>query len=115
MTDRAPCPVCSQPRQITVSGMLRRHNQGTSLCPGSKQPPAVAVTPPVNIPGPSGPTTPQQPDEPTYGRSCDGGGCDVPSVGWRLFRTHREWLPVCGLHMDGPAGRTRIYDEEQQT
>jgi hypothetical protein len=49
--------------------------------------------------------------EETYGRSCDGGGCDAESIGWRWYRDVKEWLPVCGLHMDGPPARTRVYDQ----
>lgn len=107
---RATCHGCGQPRQVTVAGVFRRHRRGQITCPGAGQRPREAVTPPVSHRGPSGLTGPPPPDEPAAGRSCDGGHCDAPSVGWRLFRGQREWLPVCGLHMEGPEGRTRIYD-----
>lgn len=84
------------------------------MCPGAlKQP-----TGPVFETDSAQPTgtviRPAAPGEPASGRSCDGGWCDAPSVGWRLYRGRREWLPVCGLHMEGPAGPNRIYDQEEQ-
>lgn len=108
----ARCPGCGEQRQVTIAGVFRRHRRGGITCPGAGQRPEGSVTPPVSRRGASGLTGPPPPDEPAAGRSCDGGYCDAPSVGWRLFRGQREWLPVCGLHMDGPAGRTRIYDPE---
>lgn len=72
------------------------------------------ATPPASRRGSTGLTGPPPPDEPAAGRSCDAGHCDRPSIGWRLYRGWREWLPVCGLHMEGPASRTRIYDPEEQ-
>lgn len=113
MTVRAKCPGCGEQRQVTVAGTFRRHRRGQSTCPGAGQRPTEPVTPPTSNRGPSGLVTSPPPDEPTYGRSCDGGGCSTPSIGWRWYRDLREWLPVCGLHMDGPAGRTRIYDPEE--
>ncbi|MBK3630308.1 hypothetical protein JHN59_37045 [Streptomyces sp. MBT49] len=73
-----------------------------------------ATTPPVPRRGATGLTGPPPPDEPAAGRSCDAGNCGQPSIGWRLYRGWREWLPACGPHMEGPAGRTRIYDLEEQ-
>jgi hypothetical protein len=110
VTVRAACPGCGQPRQVTIAGVFRLHRKGGVTCPGAGERPRESVTPPSPNRGPSGLTGPPRPDDPADGRSCDAGYCDRPSIGWRLFRTHREWLPVCGLHMDGPAGRTRIYD-----
>ena len=40
-----------------------------------------------------------EPTEPADGRSCDCGGCDAPSIGWRWFRDLREWLPACERHL----------------
>lgn len=108
---KATCPGCGQPRQVTIAGVFRRHRRGQATCPGAGQR-AAGVTPPTPQRGPSGLTGPPPPDEPAAGRSCDAGYCDRPSIGWRLFRGQREWLPVCGLHMDGPPGRTRIHDPE---
>lgn len=110
---RATCPACGQPRQVTIAGVFRLHRQGQATCPGAGQRAPASVTPPTSNRGASGLTGPPPPDESAAGRSCDGGYCDRPSIGWRLFRGQREWLPVCGLHMDGPAGRTRIHDPEQ--
>jgi len=107
---RATCPGCQQPRHVTMAGTFRLHRKDGIRCPGAGQRPAVPVTPLTPKRGPSGLTGPPPPDEPAAGRSCDGGYCDAPSVGWRLFRGEREWLPVCGIHMDGPPGRTRIHD-----
>lgn len=54
------------------------------------------------------------PDEPTFGRSCDAGGCDAESVGWRFFPfpAPGQWLPVCDADMEvkGVPRRYRIYD-----
>jgi hypothetical protein len=101
LTVRATCPGCGQPRLVTTAGLFSRHRKGQQTCPGAGQPATgLTGTPP--------------PDEPAAGRSCDAGHCDRPSIGWRLYRGWREWLPVCGLHMEGPAGRTRIYDPEEQ-
>jgi hypothetical protein len=108
---RATCPGCGQPRRVTVAGTFGRHRRGQLTCPGAGQP-AKGIAPPEPRRGASGLTGPPPPDEPADGRSCDAGGCWRPSIGWRLFRGQREWLPVCGLHMDGPTGRTRIYDPE---
>lgn len=35
------------------------------------------------------------PAEPSYGRSCDAGGCDAESIGWRFFPwpAPGQWLP----------------------
>jgi hypothetical protein len=110
---RATCPNCGKPQHVTIAGTFRRHRKNGTTCPGAGQR-AVGVTPPAPHRGPSGLTGPPPPDEPAAGRSCDAGHCDRPSVGWRLFRGQREWLPVCGLHMDGPTGRTRIHDPEER-
>lgn len=110
MSVYAACPGCGKQRQVTIAGVFRLHRRGQTTCPGAGQRPAGAVVPPVRKRGPDGLTTPPPPDEPAAGRSCDGGHCNAPSVGWRLYRGEREWLPVCGIHMEGPAGRTRIYD-----
>lgn len=116
MTDivRATCPGCDQPRRVTVAGTFGRHRKGQLTCPGAGRP-ADGTTPPPSHRGASGLTGPPPPDEPADGRSCDAGHCNRPSIGWRLFRGQREWLPVCGLHMEGPAGRTRIYDPPEAT
>lgn len=57
------------------------------------------------------------PDEPTDGRSCDGGHCNKSSIGWRFYPigSHGydpEWLPVCRDHMEikGVPARYRHYD-----
>lgn len=110
---RATCPGCNEQRQVTVAGTLRLHRRGGATCPGAGQRPIEPVTPPVSRRGPTGLTGPPPPDEPAAGRSCDGGYCDAPSIGWRLYRGQREWLPVCGIHMDGPPGRTRIHDPQE--
>jgi len=112
-TVKATCPGCKRPRQVTVAGTFRRHRKGAIDCPGAGQQ-ATGITPPASRRGPSGLTSPTPPEEPAAGRSCDAGYCDRPSIGWRLFRGEREWLPVCGLHMDGPNGWTRIHDPEEQ-
>lgn len=113
MTDqtRAVCHGCQQERLVTGAGVFGRHRRGQTTCPGAGERPhgTKTVTPRR---APTGLTGPPPPDEPAAGRSCDAGGCDRRSIGWRLFRGWREWLPVCGLHMEGPAGRTRIYDPE---
>jgi hypothetical protein len=103
---RATCPGCGQPRQVTVAGTFRRHRKGSADCPGAGTR-ANGVTPPAPDRGPSGPPPPT---EPAASRSCDAGRCNRPSIGWRLFRGQHEWLPVCGLCMDGPDGPTRIHD-----
>jgi hypothetical protein len=114
VTVRALCHGCGQQRGVTIAGVFRRHRDGASTCPGAGQRPTKPVTPPASHRGATGLIHDHAPPtEPSYGRSCDAGHCNRPSVGWRLFRTDREWLPVCGLHMDGPAGRTRIYDPEE--
>lgn len=110
---RAKCPDCGQSRIVTVAGIFGRHRKGGTTCPGAGQP-AIGITPPASRRGSTGLTGPPPPDEPAAGRSCDAGHCNRPSIGWRLYRGWREWLPVCGLHMGGPAGRTRIYDPEEQ-
>jgi len=110
---RAVCPGCSQPRRVTVAGVFGRHRRGQATCSGAGQRPPGNITPPASHRGATGLTGPPPPDDPAAGRSCDGGYCDHPSIGWRLYRGQREWLPVCGLHMDGPAGRTRIYDPQE--
>lgn len=107
---RATCPGCGEQRQVTLAGTFRLHRRAGATCPGAGQRPTEPVTLPASRRGPSGLTGPPPPDEPAAGRSCDGGYCDRPSAGWRLFRGQREWLPVCGIHMDGPPGRTRIHD-----
>lgn len=57
---------------------------------------------------------PAPPDEPSYGRSCDAGGCNAESIGWRYFPFPGEWLPVCerDMNVKGVPGRFRIYDED---
>ncbi|MEZ0090032.1 hypothetical protein [Streptacidiphilus sp. EB129] len=107
---KARCPGCGLQRQITTAGLIRRHNRRTALCPGAGQPPAGPVTA-VATSSASQLAIPA-PTEPTWGRSCDGGKCNAPSVGWRLYRGWREWLPVCGLHMAGTPGRTRVFDRD---
>ncbi|MEH0657705.1 hypothetical protein QA860_08160 [Streptomyces stelliscabiei] len=109
MTDRATCPGCGKDLQVTLAGTFRLHRREGATCPGAGQR-AAGVTPRASHRGPTGLTGPPPPDEPAAGRSCDGGHCDRPSIGWRLFRDQPEWLPVCGIHMDGPTGRTRIHD-----
>ena len=111
---KATCPGCGQPRRVTVAGVFGRHRRGQLTCPGAGQP-AHGVTPLPSQRGATGIVGTPPPDEPADGRSCDAGHCDRPSIGWRLFRDQREWLAVCGLHMDGPAGRTRIYDPEDNS
>lgn len=112
----AVCPGCGQVRMVTTAGLMRSHRasrKGMATCPGAGQRPANApapsAQPPAKRPGPP------PPDEPADGRSCDGGHCNRPSIGWRLYRGEPDWLPVCGLHMDGPAGRTRIYDDPEES
>ena len=112
----ATCPGCGQERTLTTGGTFRRHRKdrrSMADCPGAGQRPAGAPAPaaqPRPTPGRPGPPPPA---EPADGRSCDGGHCNRPSIGWRLYRGEPDWLPVCGLHMDGPAGPTRIYDPEE--
>lgn len=112
-TARATCPGCGKPRHVTTAGVFCRHRHGGVTCPGAGQRPTGTITPTTRTRA-SGLTGPPPPDEPAAGRSCDAGHCNRPSIGWRLYRGWREWLPVCGLHMEGPAGRTRIYDPEEQ-
>ena len=108
---KATCPGCGRPRLVTVAGTFGIHRKDGGRCPGAGQH-AKGVTPPASRRGPAGLTGPPPPDEPAGGRSCDAGHCNAPSIGWRLFRDQREWLPVCGIHMDGPNGRTLIHDPE---
>lgn len=98
---------------VTAAGVFRRHRRdrrGMADCPGAGTRPVTAVTAPVERP--PCPDVLPPPAEPADGRSCDGGHCNRPSIGWRLYRGQPDWLPVCGVHMDGPAGRTRIYDDQ---
>lgn len=44
---------------------------------------------------------PPAPTEPADGRSCDGGGCNQPSVGWRWFIDVQQWLPACARDITG--------------
>lgn len=107
-TLRGTCTGCGQPRQLTTAGLIRSHRIRTTVCGGSFKRPVEAA-----LGQPQPPDSPRQlpaPDEPSYGRSCDGGGCDAESIGWRWYRDQRHWLPVCGRHMEGPPGRTRVYD-----
>jgi hypothetical protein len=57
---------------------------------------------------------PSPPRERADGRSCDAGGCNAESVGWRYFPFPGEWLPVCerDMQVKGVPRRFRIYDEE---
>lgn len=105
------CRACGRRRQVTVEGVIRQHNRGLALCPGSKQLPATQVPPPAHTPNPR----PAPPAEPTYGQSCDGGNCERPSVGWRLYRDRSDWLPVCGQHMAGAPAHCRVYDPPEET
>lgn len=110
---KALCSGCGQLRHVTLAGLIRRHRDGQRGCAGAGQEPAGDVVAPVVAPASTdAPPVVPAPTEPTWGRSCDGGGCDAPSVGWRLFHGWRFWLPVCGLHMDGPAGRNRVFDRD---
>lgn len=108
---RATCHGCDQTHLVTTAGIFIRHRRGQTTCPGAGERPQ-GTTSPATPRRPSGLTSLSPPDEPAAGRSCDAGNCNRPSIGWRLFRGWREWLPVCGLHMEGPAGRIRIYDPE---
>jgi hypothetical protein len=58
---------------------------------------------------------PVEPPEPADGRSCDGGHCDAPSVGWRWFTDIRQWLPTCGRHITakGVPPEFKRYDPPQ--
>jgi hypothetical protein len=99
---------------VTTAGLMRSHRasrKGMADCPGAGQRPTSSPVTPTPAPTRSGLPPPT---EPTFGRSCDGGHCTRPSIGWRLYRGQPDWLPVCGSHMDGPAGRTRIYDDQIQ-
>ncbi|MCK2219725.1 hypothetical protein MF672_038910 [Actinomadura sp. ATCC 31491] len=42
------------------------------------------------------------PPDPANGRSCDWGGDNSPSIGWRWSNETGCWLPVCGQHTGGP-------------
>lgn len=108
------CPSCEQLRQILTSGFVRLHNKpnSTMKCPGSGQAPLAAGKAAAPVPPPGTRLSPAAPTEPTYGRSCDGGGCNAPSVGWRLYRGLREWLPVCGTCMGTAPGRACVYDRD---
>ena len=108
------CPSCEQLRQILTSGFVRLHNKpnSTMKCPGSGQAPLAAGKAAAPVPPPGTRLSPAAPTEPTYGRSCDGGGCNAPSVGWRLYRGLREWLPVCGTCMGTAPERARVYDRD---
>lgn len=106
----AICPGCGQERQVAVAGLMRSHRKGMATCPGAGQRPTSPPT--VPLPRPATRSGPPPPTEPTWGRSCDGGHCNRPSIGWRLYRGQPDWLPVCGVHMDGPPGPTRIYDDQ---
>lgn len=110
---KARCSGCGQARHVTTAGLIRRHRDGQRDCPGAGQEPAGDVVTPTAAPAPTDalPAVPA-PTEPTWGQACDAGACDAPSVGWRLFHNWRYWLPVCGLHMDGPAGRNRVFDRD---
>jgi hypothetical protein len=105
---RALCHGCGEQHHVTVAGVFRRHRHGQVTCSGAGEYPQGSVAAAAPRPKPTGPPPP---NEPADGRSCDAGHCSRPSVGWRLFRGQREWLPVCGICMDGPAGRTRTYDQ----
>lgn len=107
----ATCHGCGRPHHLTAAGTFRLHRVRGATCPGAGQRPHGPVTTRQATLQP--PTTPRHqppPDEPADGRSCDGGNCNAPSIGWRWYRDLREWLPVCGIHMAGPAGPTRHYD-----
>jgi hypothetical protein len=107
----AICHGCGKPHQVTVSSTFRLHRNGHATCPGSGQRPTKPVTSPQSRARTGqGLIRQPAPGEPADGRSCDGGDCDAPSIGWRWYRDLREWLPVCGLHMAGPPGPTRIHD-----
>lgn len=110
---KARCSGCDEDRHVTTAGLIRRHRIGQGTCSGAGQEPAGPVVTPAVASGTTErlPAVPA-PTEPTYGRSCDGGGCDAPSVGWRLFHAWRYWLPVCGLHMDGPPSHNRVFDRD---
>ena len=58
---------------------------------------------------------PPAPTEPTGGRSCDAGGCDEPSIGWRWFAVPREWLPVCPGHGVVPRWRADWFVSDRET
>lgn len=106
---KGECARCGDEHDLIAGGLVRRHTRGMQGCPGSHQPP-VGGLPDQPQPAVS-PSLPDPPDEPTYERSCDGGGCEELSVGWRWYRNLKEWLPVCGLHMDGGPSPSRIYDQ----
>lgn len=109
-TARATCTECGQPKYTTSTGLIRSHRIRTSVCGGSFKYPVEG--PPPGQQASTDASHLPLPDEPTYGRSCDGGHCDAPSIGWRWYRDQKTWLPVCGQHMDGPPGRSRIYDQQ---
>jgi hypothetical protein len=107
---RGVCTGCDREHDIAISGLIRDHRCGFSRCPGAFRDP---VSGPVRDTQARGiQRAADAPTEPTYGRSCDGGDCEAPALGWRRYREPPEWLPVCGRHMDGPPGRTRLYDRE---
>lgn len=108
------CPGCQQPRQILTSGFVRLHKKpnSTTKCPGSGQAPLDGGRPAAPVPPPGTRLSIPAPTEPTWGRSCDAGDCNAPSVGWRLFRGQREWLPVCGICMGTAPQRARVYDRD---
>jgi hypothetical protein len=108
----ATCHGCGKDRQITIAGVFRLHRNGMVTCTGAGQRPVQAVTPPRSHARTPDSRRPPAPAEPADGRSCDGGNCNAPSLGWRWYRDLKEWLPVCGVHMAGPAGTTRVYDPE---
>jgi hypothetical protein len=110
----AVCHGCERPRQVVAGGVFRLHRKGTTTCPGAGQRPRGPVAARQEAaPAPARLRHPAPPAEPADGRSCDGGGCNRPSIGWRLYRDQPDWLPVCGIHMNGPEGPTRHYDPEE--
>ncbi|NUQ95676.1 MAG: hypothetical protein HOY79_03650 [Streptomyces sp.] len=116
MPDRvyAVCHGCGKPHQVVTGDVFRRHRLGMATCPGAGQHPREPVTTRKDPARPAANTRhPAPPDEPADRRSCDGGGCNAPSVGWRWYRDLHEWLPVCGIHMAGPPGPARHYDTQE--
>lgn len=61
---------------------------------------------------------PPPPEEPTGGRSCDAGGCNAPSIGWRYFPQPLpgEWLPVCirDMRVKGVPRLFRVHDSQYE-
>lgn len=115
MPDRgyAVCHGCGNPHHVTTGGTFRRHRDGMTTCPGAGQSPRGPITTRQDTPQTTtSPRHPDPPTEPADGRSCDGGHCNAPSIGWRWYRDLKEWLPVCGIHMAGPPGPTRHYDTQ---